>query len=173
MLFISGAGFKGRGFFARKKIEKGSFVACYWGQRITKNEYEKLKEDERNAYCFTELKSLFIDSGDESKSGWARYMNDNHVSPNVAPIIVNSVSHIAFQALRILSLLKSWNTTMDAPWRQTRSEPKKQPRSKIELIELTPMQAENQVSVQPLTDITSTKKLGTTETHSSEKNELS
>ena len=54
------------------------------------------------AYCFTDGRNLFVDASDPLNSGKARYMNYNHVDPNVVMkrIIHNSISRIAFKTTR-------------------------------------------------------------------------
>ena len=101
-IFVANAGERGQGLFARRNLEAGEFVCTYWGKMLVKKEYEKERASGNNAYCFTDGHNLFVDASDEHSSGKARFMNDNHVKPNVTVkrIIHNSISRIVFKTTR-------------------------------------------------------------------------
>ena len=122
LLFIGAAGGKGDGLFASDVIEEGSFVCCYWGTRIDQNRFEWLKSQNADAHCFTDHTRFIINAADPLTSGWARFMNDDHKTPNVLPKIltVDGTHHVAFRALRRIEPMEELSYdygNMSLPWR--------------------------------------------------------
>ena len=113
---------RGQWLFARRNLEAGEFMCAYWGKPLLKNDSEKLKAAGKNAYCFTDGHNLFVDASDPLNRGNARYMNENHVDPNVIlrRIYHNGLSHIVFKSSREVpkdqELCYDYGDTL-APWR--------------------------------------------------------
>ena len=129
LLFIGAAGEKGDGFFARDAIEKGSFLCCYWGVRIDRNPFDWLKSENGDAYCFTDHTRFIINASDPLTSGWARYVNDDHKTPNVLTkrLTVDGTQHVAFRALRRIEPMEELRYDygkINLPWRKEQHDQK-------------------------------------------------
>ncbi|XP_035981142.1 uncharacterized protein LOC110368365 isoform X2 [Fundulus heteroclitus] len=99
--------YKGRGVFACAPIEKGSFVAEYRGELISKHERDKRQKkytENQNAFLFDfEWNSDIwcIDASHEDGS-FGRIVNDDHKSPNckMKKLIVKDKPHLCLFAIK-------------------------------------------------------------------------
>ena len=83
---VGDCGAKGKGLFVRQDVNKGDFLLFYRGNRLDKESYRKISQDEDNSYVFVNEKhNLYIDAKDPN-SGLARFINDcSNEKPNCDP----------------------------------------------------------------------------------------
>lgn len=80
---VKAAGDKGLGLFATSDLAQGQLIGQYAGERLSQAQFEERYPTQQGEYVWGILPGLYIDSSDNEKSNFARFIN--HASfPSVA-----------------------------------------------------------------------------------------